>query len=80
MECMKCGTCCTAPDITALGKPLGQQCPHLRESMHCAIYDVRPEVCRQYRPDDLCTSVAAETLAERVSRYLKVFGLDGGEP
>ena len=24
-ECTRCGACCVAPDIAALGKPLGEQ-------------------------------------------------------
>jgi hypothetical protein len=75
MDCLKCGTCCTAPDITALGKPLGTRCTHLDEDGLCAIYDERPAVCRGYQPDRLCLEIAAPTLAERVERYLALFGL-----
>ena len=75
MDCVKCGTCCTAPDIAALGKPLGVRCQHLDESLRCLIYETRPEVCRGYRPDGLCREVAAPTLAERVAKYRAVFGL-----
>lgn len=76
MDCLRCGTCCTAPDIAALGKPLGVRCPHLDEAGHCAIYEERPAVCRGYRPDELCRLVAAPTLEERVRKYLGLFGLD----
>jgi Fe-S-cluster containining protein len=75
MDCLKCGTCCTAPDITALGKPLGVKCPHLDNEGLCAIYEERPAVCRGYRSDWICLEIAAPTLAERVERYLALFGL-----
>jgi len=77
MDCQRCGTCCTAPDIATLGKPLGVRCRYLGEDGLCTIYDDRPGVCRSYRPDGLCLLVAAPTLDERVRRYLELFGLDG---
>ncbi|HTG81830.1 MAG TPA: YkgJ family cysteine cluster protein [Geobacteraceae bacterium] len=75
MDCLKCGTCCTAPDITALGKPVGVRCDHLDDAGLCGIYNERPAVCRGYRPDDFCLRIAAPTLAERVRNYLDMFGL-----
>jgi Fe-S-cluster containining protein len=74
MECLRCGTCCTAPDIKSLEKPQGVRCDHLLDTMLCAIYDERPAVCRSYRPDEICLEVAAPTLTERTGRYLKLFG------
>lgn len=75
MECSGCGTCCVAPDISALGKKVGQRCPHLEEGELCGIYAERPAVCRSYRPDEICRLIAAPTLDERVARYLELFGL-----
>lgn len=75
-ECSRCGTCCVAPDITALGKPLGLRCRHLANNGECLIYEERPAVCRGYRPDALCQLVAAPNLDERVKRYLAAFGLE----
>ncbi len=75
MDCARCGTCCVAPDITALGKPLGARCPHLGEDLLCRQYESRPAVCRSYRPDELCLRVRAPTLEQRVARYLALFGL-----
>ena len=75
MECMKCGTCCTAPDISALRKPLGVKCPHLGADGLCGIYVTRPSVCQNYRPDEICLQVNAPTLEERVTNYLQLFGL-----
>jgi Fe-S-cluster containining protein len=75
MDCLKCGTCCTAPDIMTLGKPLGVRCRHLDENGLCAIYEERPAVCRGYLVDRICLEVAAPTLAERVEKYLRLFEL-----
>jgi Fe-S-cluster containining protein len=77
VECLRCGTCCSAPDIKALLKPLGVPCRYLDSSGLCVIYETRPEVCKSYRPDELCIEVAAPTLAERVEKYLRLFGLEG---
>jgi uncharacterized protein len=76
-ECGRCGACCTAPDISTLGKPVGVRCRHLGPEEGCTIYPDRPQVCRDYRPDGLCRSIAAPTLAARVDNYLRLFGLEG---
>ena len=75
MECLQCGTCCVAPDISTLGKRLAERCPHLSESLHCRIYEARPAVCRGYRPDEICAGIAAPSLGERVKAYLELFDL-----
>ena len=75
MDCRRCGTCCTAPDIRTLNKPLGVRCVHLGDDWMCGIYGERPAVCRGYRPDEICMRIAAPTLAERVEKYLELFGL-----
>ena len=75
MECLRCGTCCTAPDISTLGKPLGVRCRNLDDECLCTIYKERPAVCRRYQPDDLCLEITAPTLSERTARYLEIYGL-----
>ena len=76
LECTKCGACCIAPDIAALAKPLGVRCPHLTAANLCAVYENRPQICRDYAADWLCERIAAPTLDERVRKYLEVFGLE----
>lgn len=74
--CVACGACCAAPDISTLHKPLGVPCRHLGADNLCGIYADRPAVCRGYTPDWICAEVAPlPTLAERVRRYLDIFGL-----
>lgn len=75
MDCLRCGTCCVAPDIAALDKPVGVPCPHLSAEHTCGIYGSRPEICRAHRPDEICRAVQAPTLEERAARYLALFGL-----
>ena len=75
MECLRCGTCCVAPDISTLDKKAGERCPHLLDTLACGIYSTRPAVCRGYRPDEICRRVAAPTLGERVAGYLELFEL-----
>lgn len=85
MDCTQCGACCVAPDISALGKPLGVRCPHLLPNNRCGVYENRPRICRDYQPDELCRQIEAPTLDERVRKYLAIFGLEpaassGGKP
>lgn len=75
-QCVACGACCSAPDISTLKKPLGVPCNHLGADNLCGIYETRPAVCRNYRPDWICAEVAPlPTLEARVQRYLEIFGL-----
>lgn len=75
MDCLRCGTCCVAPDIKALGKPLAVRCRHLNADGACDRYGERPAVCRGYQPDEICLLIAAPTLEERVEKYLRLFDL-----
>ena len=76
IDCTLCGACCVAPDIAALDKPLGVRCEHLGADNLCGIYETRPDICRRYEADDLCTRIAAPSLTERVRNYLRGFGLE----
>jgi Fe-S-cluster containining protein len=76
MECLQCGTCCVAPDISSLGKPMAVPCIHLDAQWRCSRYETRPPVCRGYQSDDICRAIAAPGLEERVEKYLRLFGLD----
>lgn len=75
VACFRCGTCCIAPDISTLGKPVNAPCVHLRPDHTCGIYPDRPPICRSYRPDDLCQLLHNLPPNERVSYYLYLFGL-----
>lgn len=53
------------------------RCPHLTTDNLCAIYDHRPQICRDYAADEVCRMIEAPTLEERVSKYLALFQLEG---
>lgn len=72
-RCKRCGTCCVAPDISTLSKPLSVRCSHLDGDNRCSIYDTRPPVCRNYTPDEICQLIAAPLLSQRVDNYLHIF-------
>lgn len=75
-ECVACGACCSAPDISALNKPLGVPCVHLQADCLCQIYPDRPQTCRNYQPDWVCGEVAPlPTLEKRIHRFLEIYGL-----
>jgi len=76
--CFRCGTCCIAPDISTLGKPVGAPCRHLTAEHLCGIYADRPAVCRDYRPDDICVALRQLPAEERVGYFLSVYGLEAG--
>ncbi|RQW89361.1 MAG: YkgJ family cysteine cluster protein [Geobacter sp.] len=75
MNCRRCATCCTAPDISTLSKPVGEPCLHLGTNGSCLIYPTRPAVCRDYVSDEICDLIDAPTLEERVANYLQLFSL-----
>lgn len=75
IDCYRCGTCCIAPDISTLHKPIGVPCPHLREDHLCGIYADRPPVCREYRPDEICRVLHTLPEDKRVAYYLQVYDL-----
>jgi hypothetical protein len=64
-----------APDISSIGKGVGERCRHLDADNLCGIYELRPDICRRYRPDEICREVLAPTLEERVERYRRLFCL-----
>lgn len=76
ISCYQCGTCCIAPDISTLGKGVGERCAHLTDDYRCAIYPDRPAVCRDYRTDAVCVALQEMPAEERVGYFLRVYGLD----
>ena len=75
MNCYLCGTCCIAPDISTLGKAVGDRCTHLGPDNLCRDYENRPAVCREYRPDEICQDLQEMLPDDRVDYYLRLFGL-----
>ena len=75
ITCFRCGTCCIAPDISTLTKPVGVPCRHLTADHHCGIYPRRPAVCREYRPDDICLALQELPPDKRVHYFLALYDL-----
>jgi uncharacterized protein len=47
-ECGSCTACCELLEVVELKKPRGVLCQHCTIGKGCAIYETRPEVCRDY--------------------------------
>ncbi|MBV1705047.1 MAG: hypothetical protein KGI57_01685 [Hyphomicrobiales bacterium] len=46
--CGSCKMCCQVLEIPELDKPAGPDCPNCAGRNGCAIYDARPNVCREF--------------------------------
>ncbi len=46
-SCGDCDVCCTAMNVTALNKPAGTRCKHMKTA-GCSIYLDRPATCRDW--------------------------------
>ncbi len=75
IECVKCGTCCIAPDISTLNKPIDVRCRYLTDDNLCSIYERRPKVCQDYKPDEVCLAIRGLNEQERVRKFLEIYGL-----
>ena len=76
IECVKCGACCIAADISTLNKPLGVRCQYLTDDNLCGIYEQRPQVCRDYKPDEVCLAIRGlKSQEERVRKFLEIYEL-----
>ncbi len=47
-ECGSCSLCCKLMRVPWLDKPSGTWCQHVRKGQGCAIYETRPEGCRNF--------------------------------
>jgi hypothetical protein len=47
-ECGNCNLCCKLLGISEIKKPPGQWCGHVKCGKGCAIYDNRPQSCRDF--------------------------------
>ncbi|MDR0454967.1 MAG: YkgJ family cysteine cluster protein [Deferribacteraceae bacterium] len=74
IKCFVCGACCIAYSISAFNKPAGVKCIHLRDDGLCGDYAERPDVCRAFKPDELCVLISTISLAEKVEVISKVYG------
>jgi Fe-S-cluster containining protein len=60
-ECDDCALCCKLLSVASLGKPAGVWCTHCTSHRDCAIYESRPQVCRDF----VCAYLLMPKLDER---------------
>lgn len=75
IECLKCGACCTAFDISELKKEAGVRCENLTPENTCGIYETRPWGCKGYKPDELCVLFSTLNMEERITLFRKIYGV-----
>jgi Fe-S-cluster containining protein len=75
IKCHICGACCIAYEISTLNKPAGVPCPNLLPDGRCGDYENRPEVCRSFKPDEICELISTLTLEEKIHVIHKIYGL-----
>jgi hypothetical protein len=60
-ECGDCAMCCKLLDVNSIEKKAGTWCTHCVGQRGCAIYETRPQECRNF----ICAWLAGPTLDER---------------
>ena len=74
-ECFKCGACCIAFDIKALGKKVGEVCSYMTETNLCSIYKDRPDGCKYFLPDEICVLISTLSLRDKVKIIRNIYGI-----
>ncbi len=75
IDCLLCGTCCTAFDIKEIDKKAGERCRYLSVENLCTIYEKRPWGCKGYKPDELCVLVSTLKDEDKVTVYRNIYGV-----
>lgn len=73
IECYMCGACCIAYSISTLNKAAGVPCVNLMEDGRCGDYENRPQVCRGFKPDELCVIISLLPKTEKVKIITGVY-------
>lgn len=74
IDCLMCGTCCTAFDIKEINKNAGERCRYLSDDKKCTIYENRPwGGCKGYQPDELCVLVDSLSDEDKVKVFRKIY-------
>ena len=60
-ECGECTLCCKVVGVEDLKKPAGRWCTHCTASNGCAIYEARPQECRDF----VCAWLQSDALDEQ---------------
>ncbi|TYB34178.1 MAG: YkgJ family cysteine cluster protein [Flexistipes sinusarabici] len=75
IECFACGACCVAFSISTFEKESGKACAYLSENGLCGIYSKRPDVCREFVPDEVCVLIQGLPFGEKVEILKKIYGM-----
>jgi Fe-S-cluster containining protein len=76
IDCQQCGVCCTVFDIAALKKKELTPCKYLDENNRCTIYENRPDVCKNYMPDEICMLISTLDKSDKIKVVQKIYGID----
>lgn len=71
--CFTCGACCIAYDISSLNKPAGVPCKNLSVDGKCSDYENRPQVCRDFKADNMCVFISTMPLTKKVEILQKIY-------
>lgn len=75
IKCHMCGACCVAYDISTLKKPAGTPCEFLGETGKCTNYENRPQVCRSFKPDEICELISTLSFEDKIKIIHKIYGI-----
>lgn len=70
-----CGACCVAYDISTLKKPAGTPCKFLQADGKCGNYENRPQVCRSFKPDEICALISTLDFNDKIKVIKKIYGI-----
>lgn len=71
--CSACGACCIAYSISTLNKPAGAPCKNLLDNGKCSDYKNRPQVCRDFKADNLCIFISPLLKEEKIKILQKIY-------
>ena len=74
MKCLKCGSCCIFFDVSTLNKKANEPCKFLDiPTGKCNNYEDRPEVCRNFKADEICYLISSLNLESKLFILSKVY-------
>ena len=68
--------CCTVFEISSLNKPECKVCEYLDNDNLCKIYENRPEVCKNFMPDEICVLISTLPKEEKLYVVKKIYGIE----
>jgi hypothetical protein len=72
--CLKCGVCCIFFDISSLNKKGNTPCAFLDiNSGRCNNYENRPNVCRDFKADEICYLLSTLSLEDKLYILAKIY-------